>query len=71
MPDGGVEQELAEQRDSLAFLLGRERDQSRRPHANAATVVVMGVFGCPLARAANILTQSVGAGGRPCGENSE
>jgi hypothetical protein len=68
---GSVEQELTEQRDRLVLLLGRERDQSWRPHANAAAVVVMGVFGCPLARAANVLAQIMGAGGRPCGGNSE
>jgi hypothetical protein len=62
---GGVEQELTEQCDRLALLLGRERDQPRRPHANAAVVVVMGVFGCPLARAADVLAQIMGAGGRP------
>lgn len=71
MTAGSVEQKLTEQHDRLALLLGRERDQSWRPHANAAAVVVMGVFGCPLARAANVLTQNVGAGGRPYGGNSE
>jgi hypothetical protein len=71
VPAGGVEQELPEQRDRLALLRRRERDQPRRPYTNATAVVVMGVFGCPLARAANVLTQNVGAGGRPCDGNSE
>lgn len=60
-----VGEELGQQHDRLAPLVGRERDQTRRAHPDAIALIATDRTGCPPTRARGILAQGIDADGGP------